>query len=408
MGFMVLGCAVFSPSIGVVYAGRILSSLANGAATPSSQIYISECSSPRIRGALGSITALWLALGILIAYVVGAFLPWYALAWVESGFPILLLIGMLFMPETPGWLLSKGRKDDAQNSLQKLRGRHTDVTLELQRIEDTITNGAEKQQQMPTLFNKPVLVPFGLTLALMWFQQFSGVNAVLFYTVSIFDEAGGSVNRHLATIIVGLVQFLSTILSIILIDKAGRRILLLISAFIMAFAQASLGSFFYIKETRGQEAASAIGWLPLTSLVIFIAAFSIGFNNIPFLIMGEILPSRFRALLGPLSSSFNLIMTFTVVRTFPIMADSVGKYGVFWFYMACCIVAVFFVYFCLPETKGKSLEEIEKMFGGGLACQDMENPKPIAEVERAPRLILGRYDSEDEDEDDGRLAPTIA
>ncbi len=109
-------------------------------------------------------------------------------------------------------------------------------------------------------------------------------------------------------------------------------------------------------------ATEKLGWLPLLSLVVFFIAYSGGYANVPFILMGELFPSRYRSILGPLSSSFNLCCTFIVVRSFPVMQISMEKYGAFWFFMCCTLLGIIFVYFLLPETKGKTLEDIEKLF----------------------------------------------
>lgn len=124
-----------------------------------------------------------------------------------------------------------------------------------------------------------------------------------------------------------------------------------------------MGAFFYCQMSWGEAAASAsLGWLPLLSLIVFFTAYSGGYSNVPFILMGEMFPSRFRSVLGPIASSFNLMCTFTVVRSFPEMQKTMTKHGVFWFFMCCTLASLVFVYFLLPETKGKTLEDIEKLF----------------------------------------------
>ena len=117
-----------------------------------------------------------------------------------------------------------------------------------------------------------------------------------------------------------------------------------------------------MKHLYGDEIIVSLGWLPLASLIVFIIAYSSGYANVPFLIMGELFPSKYRSILGSLSSCFNLACTFTIIRSFSVMNKTMGEYGTFWFYMCWCVAGLFFVYFFLPETKGKSFEEIERIF----------------------------------------------
>ena len=150
-------------------------------------------------------------------------------------------------------------------------------------------------------------------------------------------------------------------------DRCGRRILLLCSASVVSLSLASMGTFFYVQHRwGGTDANSAINWIPLLSLIVFFIAYSGGFANVPFIIMGELFPSRYRALLGPITSSFNLLCAFVVVRTFPDMQMTMGQHGAFWFFMSCTLASMFFVYFLLPETKGQTLEEIERLFDASI------------------------------------------
>jgi facilitated trehalose transporter len=183
--------------------------------------------------------------------------------------------------------------------------------------------------------------------------------------VSIFQSAGSSIDSRYATIIVGFVQLLFTAASGFFVDRFGRRALLLGSALGVAISLAAMGTFFQYKVKWGDaEATRRLGWLPLVSLVVFFASFSFGFANVPFIIMGELFPYRFRSVLGPISSSFNLLCAFTVVRSYPNLEKAFGRNGAFWFFMACTLLSMAFVYFLLPETKGKSLQEIEQLFEG--------------------------------------------
>lgn len=148
------------------------------------------------------------------------------------------------------------------------------------------------------------------------------------------------------------------------LDRFGRRVLLFWSATFVTISLAAMGTFFFFQLKWGAtEASSLLGWLPLVALIIFFIAYSSGLANVPFVIMGELFPSRYRFILGPISSSFNLLCVFIVVRCFPIMqASAMGKHGTFWFFMCCTSLSIIFTYFLLPETKGKTLEDIEKLF----------------------------------------------
>ena len=158
-------------------------------------------------------------------------------------------------------------------------------------------------------------------------------------------------------------------------DYFGRRVLLLGSSALTSVSLAAMGTFFYFQRSWGEErAAVELGWLPLLSLIVFFVAYSAGLANVPFIVMGELFPSQFRSTLGTISSSFNLIVTFMIVRFFPDMLLWLGKDVTFFLFTVCTLACIAFVYFLLPETKGKTMEEMEQLFTGSKISQ-VDAPK---------------------------------
>jgi len=336
---------------------------------------VSECSHAEIRGILGSLPALFMAGGILLSYTMGAWLPWNQLAWASAVFPALLLVVMIPLPESPAWLLSKGHISDAEKSLKWLhhprRTPNNSIPVELQQrsiyaitSETTQTTVSANKESgsgfsRKELFRRPVLVPFALTFALLIFQQVSGIDAIIFYTVSIFHSAGSEVDDHLATIYVGLVQLIANFVSLFIVDRAGRRPLLIASGALMCVALTALGTHFHLQKYGMYQ---SLGLLPLISLMVFMIGFSIGYCSIPFLLMGELIPEKQRSFLSSIAGSLNLGIMFVIIKTYHDLKNSVGEDGTFWFYSFVCLCSCPFVYFLVPETKGKSLMEIEEFF----------------------------------------------
>jgi len=335
---------------------------------------VSECSYPEIRGILGSLPALLMAGGILLSYIMGAWLPWNQLAWASAVFPTLFFFVMIPLPESPVWLLSKGRTSDAQKALKWLHHRplpNDSIPVELQQIsvdavtsETTKTTVSSKNKSgsgfsRKELFRRPVLVPFSLTFTLLIFQQVSGIDAIVFYTVSIFDSAGSQLDDHLATIIVGLVQLVANFASLFIVDRAGRKPLLIASGAIMFVALTALGTHFHLQK-YGME--QSLGLLPVISLIVYMVGFSIGYCSIPFLLMGELIPEKQRSFLSSIAGSLNVAVMFVVIKTYHDLKNSVGEDVTFWMYSFISLCSCFFVHFLVPETKGKSLKEIEELF----------------------------------------------
>ena len=146
------------------------------------------------------------------------------------------------------------------------------------------------------------------------------------------------------------------------VDRLGRRILLMCSSVGVSISLASMGTFFYLQDQWSESDIASINWMPLLSLVLYFVAYSAGFASVPFILMGELFPARYRALCSSIASSVNLLCAFIVVLTFPNMQTAMGTYGTFWFFMSCTLVSMLFVYFFLPETKGRTLHQIEDIF----------------------------------------------
>lgn len=201
-----------------------------------------------------------------------------------------------------------------------------------------------------------------VSLSLMLFQQFSGINAVIFYTVDIFKSAGSTLDPSICSIIVGVVQVLMTFASAVLIEKAGRKILLLQSSIVMGICLITLGVYFYIKD--GGSDVTAIGWLPLGAVVLFIISFSLGFGPIPWLIMGELFAPDVKGVASAIAVMFNWTLVFVVTQTFGPLNDSIGSAATFWLFASFMVLCTFFVAIKVPETKGKTNAQIQAILGG--------------------------------------------
>ncbi|XP_065578079.1 facilitated trehalose transporter Tret1-2 homolog isoform X2 [Artemia franciscana] len=357
----------------MIVVGRFVCGFLAGVASPTAQIYISEVSSPSIRGRLASLTGVFLTTGVLGAYSFGAFLNWKQLSFVAITFPALLGLFAIVIPESPVWYIMKKRDDSALNSLKRLRGRDTDLHGEFKiKKENSERIESKPNITLRSLTDPKFWKPLAISSMLMIFQQLSGNLAVVFNTVAIFESTGSTLNPAISSIVTGSVMVISGIAVTFLIDKAGRKILLLLSSAGMAVSLSILGTYFYMQAHCSPELMDSLSWLPLASLVAFFMFYGLGYNGIPFIILGELFPLRYRGICGSLSGGVNRLFAFIVVITFPLMQDSFGTYGCFWSYSACCFLSVFCVFFLLPETKGKSLEDIEKLFGSSIAVEAVE------------------------------------
>jgi sugar porter (SP) family MFS transporter len=286
---------------------------------------------------------------------------------------------MIFMPESPRWLQSVRRKDDASNVLTKIRGGQG-VPAEVAEIEGEIkaeTGGSFSDLLTPEL-RLPLIIGIGLAIL----QQVTGVNTVIYYAPAIFKAAGlGSATASIAaTAGIGVVNVAMTALAIWLLDKAGRKPLLLLSVAGMTIALAVLGLGFLV---HADEAAAGGGLALITgvSLVVYIASFAIGMGPVFWLLIAEIYPIKTRAMAMSVATVANWAANYVVAATFLTLAGVLGKGGVFWLYGLMGLLTWFFVLRLVPETKGKTLGEIQEVFAARRARRP---PTPHLGARRSP------------------------
>ncbi|KAK9700641.1 Sugar transporter [Popillia japonica] len=352
----------YATNVNFMYAARAIVGFSVGIASLTLPVYLGETIQPEVRGILGLLPTAFGNGGIVLCFSAGSYLTWNELAYLGIILPIPFLLLMFFIPETPRWYVSKNKADNAKKALQWLRGKQTNIDDEFNELTKSHRE-SERQRTNSNLkdfFQKAHIKPLFIALGLMVFQQLTGINAVIFYTTKIFLLAGSSIPPHLCTIIVGIVNFVSTFIATVLIDKLGRKVLLYISAVSMGITLAILGAYFYLLHIEYDT--EGMGWIPLMSFVVYVLGFSLGFGPVPWLMVGEILPSKIRGSAASLATAVNWSCTFLVTKTFADIISLIGLYGTFWFFGTVCFTSIVFVIFCVPETQGKSLEDIERRF----------------------------------------------
>ena len=283
---------------------------------------------------------------------------------------------MLFTCETPRWLYAQGEASKGLEKLKLLRGPNANVTTE----EAAIRAALERQGKLSVkdLFlqfrHRAVYHPFVLVLMLMFFQQFSGINAVVFYAASIYQEAGVKNPTLLSALTIGVSQLIATFIAVVLVDMLGRKVLFIVSSITVCLSSCLLGIEFLITDTicggatgNGTTSAHAIchhsiGWLAILAAIGVIIGFSLAWGPIPWLMMSELLPLRVRSLGGSVTTFFNWSCATLITFTFESYASAISPKFAWWSFSIVMLVSVFCVIFFLPETKGCSLEQIEAYF----------------------------------------------
>jgi sugar porter (SP) family MFS transporter len=316
-------------------------------------LFLAEMSPARIRGALVSLNQLAITIGIAVAYFID-----YELAasqnwrwmFMTAVFPALILIlGMIFLPESPRWLARAGHRERALEGFHRL-GRGAEAEKELEDIERVLV---EEQEGFAILLQPGFRIAAFVGIGLAIFQQITGINTIIYYSPEILRMAGYSSAQAaiVAAGIIGVVNVLITIVSIFLVDRLGRRFLLLFGTAGMAVALTLVGLAFQ-RHTTGKAVFYAV--------IAYIIFFGIGLGPVVWLLISEIYPTKIRGKAMSLATLTVWGANWVVAGTFLSLIHSAGFTGTFWIYAVICVAAFFFCLTFVPETKNKSLEEIER------------------------------------------------
>ncbi|KAG5887728.1 hypothetical protein JTB14_035078 [Gonioctena quinquepunctata] len=355
----------FATRVSFFYVARIILGIGVGSVFAVLPSYVSEISEDSNRGILGGIMGVATALGHLFNYTVGPFVSVRVFSLLHL-VPLILfyLLFLPFIPESPYYFLSIGNNGQAMECLKKLRNEtDSDVEKELLHMKEQVKESASNKAELKDIFKSKALIK-GLIVCcgLMFFQQFQGIAPVLSYLQTIFDASGNIIPASIAPIPVGIVQMISNIVAMVLVDKLGRKPLLILSSSGVFVSLLSLGIYFFLKTNNYN--LDQITWLPICSLIIFIVFFNIGYASIPWIISGEIFSSNVKSLGSSICSCFCLTATFIITMTFPYMAVALDMSGTFWLFSAASLSSIIFIVLLVPETKGKSPLEIQHMLEG--------------------------------------------
>jgi sugar porter (SP) family MFS transporter len=351
---------------------RFVLGLAVGTASFVAPMYISELAPKRIRGGVTSFNQLMVVSGIMAAYIVnwalkGAADNWRWMLGLGALPGLALAIGMYFQPFSPRWLVEQGRDDEAREVLRRARGEDDEAEEELQEIKEA----ASEEGGFSDLWRPQVrpLVAIGLVLAIA--QQLIGVNTVIYYAPTILKFTGLSTSSAITQALsVGITNLVFTIVAILLLDRVGRRVLLIVGTSGCILSLAMLGVFF--ASSGLQHSAS---WVALVCLIVYIASFAVGLGPVFWLVISEIFPLSVRSPAMSVSTVGNWSSNFLVSSFFLTLVGAISREGTFWLYGGLGVLSLIFFIVRVPETKGRSLEQIEQELGGEAQTAD-KTPAP--------------------------------
>ena len=376
-----------APGSLVLVAGRLIVGFGVGVASVAAPLYAAEMAPAHLRGRFVSLYQLAITIGIFIAYLVDYILShyqgWRAMLGVSAVPAILLIVAMLPLPDSPRWYMTAGRRADAARSLSKIEpSDHVDADLE--KIATTLEEEARSAATWATVFatqwRRPLVI--GVTLAVL--QQFTGINAIIYYANQIFASAGFTSpdSQSLATLwAIGAVNVVATFVALAWVDRFGRRPLLFIGTTGMGLSLVVVGAMFLrlgaVKSaTIASHGPTGEGLITLVALVVFIACFAFSLGPVVWTVINEIFPSSVRGKAVAVATAANWFAAWVVSQFFLTLVGLITSTGVFWLFASFCLVTFVFVRRMVPETKGKSLEQIQSMWGDpeALAAAMAEQP----------------------------------
>lgn len=360
---------------------RLFLGIAIGVSSFAVPLYIAEISPAKVRGMLVSMFQLMVTIGVLVSYLSDLYFAdegdmscWRPMFYVGVIPACILLVGMIFMPETPRWLMSKGRHSESIRILKRIEG-EKQAKDSFQQMQEEIKRSETEKSGWKELLQPWLRTPLIICIGIMFFQQFVGINTVIYYSPKIFLMAGfdGTVAAIWASVGVGVVNVIFTVVSVYFVDRLGRRKLYFIGLSGIVVSLLILGLCFVFVNQLGDS----VKWVAILLIFCYVAFFAISIGPLGWLIISEIFPLKLRGLgasLGSLSVwLFNSIVSFTffkIVKALTIPGKEIimdgenlgNPAGAFWFYGGVAFLALIWGYFYVPETKGVSLEQIENFW----------------------------------------------
>ncbi|XP_011314335.1 facilitated trehalose transporter Tret1-like [Fopius arisanus] len=356
----VIGCIAiaFATSVYYLYFARFISGMGTGTSICVMPMYLGEISPPHRRGSLLAFIIMSSRLGILFAYAVYPFVSIAVGAEVSMILPLIFVVSFVFLPESPYHWMRKGKRDAAAKSLIRLRGTK-DIQEELDRIETSV----KAEMANSGGFGELLMVPSNRTslfvsVILGMIQQLSGSQAIMLYAQKIFDAANFAIEGKYMAIIVGVVQLIFTGLCGFMVDHYGRRPLLLSSTIGSLISTVIIAAYFHLKHLAIDT--SHIEWLPAAGCLLYVVFYSLGLAPLPTAMTGELFPTNTKSIGCATAVFCTYIVGFGVGKVYQIICDSVGTHVGFWIFAGCNVAGIIYIYFFVPETKGKTLQEIQE------------------------------------------------
>ncbi|KAJ8918815.1 hypothetical protein NQ315_011099 [Exocentrus adspersus] len=352
-----------APRIEYIFVARAFAGAAGDMAFVAAPMYIAEIADQKIRGFLSSIIYLMMLIGIILIYSIAPYVPVYAHCIIGGALVLIELIVFPFMPESPYYLLYKNKPEQARKSLQWLRP-NQNIEKELEDIKAAVKRQVTERGRPQDLVMVPSNRRAILIMAILnWAQHFSSIS-VLFMNLHTILEAAGSIyiDSSIAAIIFSVILFIAAGSASLSIDKFGRKTLLILSSVLTGLCLLTIGVYFTFKNMEYD--VKSISWIPIVSVMLYACVFKLGLGMVPIVLTAELFPTKMKAMGMTLADGMYVISSLLSLEIYQQLVDSYGIEYPFYIFSVSCFFAAIFTFLFIPETKGKTLEEIQFILKG--------------------------------------------
>ncbi|XP_057324348.1 facilitated trehalose transporter Tret1-like [Microplitis mediator] len=352
---------IFARNAYYLYASRFISGFGTGIVYVVCPMYIGEIADKRIRGALGTFIKLMVTFGELYAHAIGPFVSFHELAYSCLIIPLVFFSSFIWMPESPYFLVMKNQHREAEASLKALKRYRTKNGLQedLDQMTKDVLMDMNNRAGFRDLFlsegnRKALTICFGLQLIL----QFSGLAAIEAYTQEIVEPSESGLAPGLTVIVLSVCQMVAGLGAAVMVDKLGRRPLLMSTTFCAAIVL-MISSAFYVMKIELGYPLKGLGWILDASVILYEFIIALGLNPLPYMMLGELFPTNVKGVAVSMANIWGSLLAFFVSKIFQVVTDTCGMYASFAWFAASCVLGLIFIQWFVPETKGKSLGEIQ-------------------------------------------------
>ncbi|XP_011308802.1 facilitated trehalose transporter Tret1 isoform X2 [Fopius arisanus] len=363
--FFIVGwlIVIFADTVVWLYISRVVLGVGVGMSYTTNPMYVSEVADTNIRGALGTLIAVNVFTGSLITCSVGPFVSYRTLGVVLLSIAIVFVASFVFFPESPYYLAMKNREREAIRAIMYFKGCNTEearqeLTIIVRNIDDDRVNSEGSRKKIRRLLSYNNRKAFAMVLGLIITQQLSGNFTTMQYLSKFFDAANIGIDADYATIIVFTVGLVSGTVSTMTVEKAGRRTLLILSAFFCSATLIILSVYLLLNSKKID--LTAVNLLPVILVILFVVAYQVGIGTLPNALIGELFPTSAKSVAGAAITISDGVLGFVVSKLYQIIGDAFGEHYVYFFFGGSCFVAFVFILYYIPETKNKSFGEIQE------------------------------------------------